>query len=139
MSARGTSRGVVLWGVGQVLAAAEPTNLPYDGPGGQPTTCSFSLLPSVAGRPRQNGRDVIEQLKPPVERAGADHFEIDVGVPVMDPLPTAAPCDHREDDDTETINEAGTEQRSAQGETTQRAHGLLGALLHLAHDSDRGS
>ena len=39
----------------------------------------------------QNRGDVLEQLQPAVEDAAANHVEGDVGIPVVDPVPAAAP------------------------------------------------
>src|SRR4051812_16581272 len=91
----------------------------------------------VAGGSSQNGGDIVEQLQSSVEGAGAGHSEIDVGISVIDSLATTAPRDHGEDDDPETIHQSGEQERAAQLEASQRAHGRLAALLHLAHGSYR--
>ena len=76
------------------------------------------------------------QLQPAVGRAAADHFEGDIGVPVIDPILAAAPGDHWKDDDAETIHETGRQKGSAERETAQGAHRLGALVLHLAHALD---
>lgn len=83
------------------------------GPLGDPTV---RCLLSARLEARSEGGDVFDQLQLPVERARTDHVEVDVGVPVIDPLPTAAAGDHGEDNYTEAFDEAGTQERAAQAE-----------------------
>ena len=63
-------------------------------------------------------RDVFEELGAAVERAARDHVEGDVGIAVVDPFPARAPGDHREDEHPEAIDQAGRQQRPAQGEAS---------------------
>src|SRR5215212_11892325 len=69
-----------------------------------------------AGRPGQNRGDVLEQLQPTVEGAAGNHVQGDVGVPVVDPVPTGASGDDWEDDHAEPVHETGFQKRAAQGE-----------------------
>jgi hypothetical protein len=89
-----------------------------------------------AGRPGKNRGDVLEQLQPTVKGAAANHVQGDVGVPVVDPVPTAASGDDWEDDHAETVHETGFQQRAAQGETAHGAHGPGAFVLHLPHGLD---
>jgi hypothetical protein len=49
------------------------------------------------------------QLKLITSRFGpkGERIESDVGIPVVEPIRTGAPCDDRKDDDAEAADEAG--------------------------------
>src|SRR5207247_7979323 len=96
-------------------------------------TCPSCVDLGAARRPGENRRSVLEQLDATVERPALDHVESDIGIAVVDPLPAAASGDDGKDNHAESVDEAGLQQRAAQGEAAYGAHrfGTLG--LHLPH------
>jgi hypothetical protein len=92
--------------------------------------------PRATGGSGQNRRDILEHLQPTVEGAVTDHVKRDVGVRVVDPIPTTASGDDRKDDHAETVDEPSAQEGAAQGEAAHGAHGLGALLLHLAHRLD---
>src|SRR5690242_11724283 len=89
------------------------------------------------GRSGQNPGLVLDELQSAVERAGAQQLEGDIGVAVVDSIPTGAPGDDREDDQAETVYQAaGGQERAARRQAADGAHRHGARLLHLADDSD---
>src|SRR5262249_20884778 len=91
----------------------------------------------TAGRPGQNGRHVLEELRASVERPVGPLVEGNVWIRIVDPLTPGTPRDDGKDDHPETIDQTGRKERTAEGEAADRAHRLGIALLQPAHDLHR--
>jgi hypothetical protein len=78
----------------------------------------------------QHPGPVLDQLGAAVEGAVVDHLEGDVGIAVVDAFCTRGAGDHRKHDDTEAIDEAGTEQRAAEAEAAERTEETGAVALH---------
>ena len=58
------------------------------------------------GRSGQNRGLVLDELQSTVESAAAEHVEGNIGIAVVDSVPTGAPGDDWEDDHAETVYKA---------------------------------
>src|SRR5689334_269727 len=63
-----------------------------------------------ARRPSQNRRNVLDQLDTPIEGPAADHLECNIGIAIVDAVPTAGAGDDGKHDHAEAVHEAGFQQ-----------------------------
>jgi hypothetical protein len=94
----------------------------------------FAVLGSH--RPVEHRRNVLEQLEPTVERTAFDQVESDVWISLEETVLPSGAGDDREDDHTDAVHQAGSEQRPAQTDAADGAQGSLIAPLHVLHNLD---
>src|SRR5262249_43613740 len=72
--------------------------------------CRSAVCTVGARRPSQNCRNVLHQLDATVEGPAADHVESNIGIAVVDAVPTAGAGDDGKDDHTEAVHEPGLQE-----------------------------